>query len=241
MEVKPYSQSADSKKEQVATMFDNIAFRYDFLNHLLSMGIDKIWRRRAIRLLKSIPAPRILDIATGTGDLALAALRLKPSEIVGLDISKEMLKVAQVKVDKRGLSSTIKLMHGDSESIPFPDNSFDAITVAFGVRNFENLNRGLSEMSRVLKPGGKVVILEFSNPTQFPVKQIYGFYFKYVLPFWGGLFSKDKAAYTYLPESVRAFPEGKQFEMEMVNANLKPLKSLKQTFGVATIYFGEKL
>ncbi len=241
MEVKPYSQSADSKKEQVATMFDNIAFRYDFLNHLLSMGIDKIWRRRAIRLLKSIPAPRILDIATGTGDLALAALRLKPSEIVGLDMSKEMLKVAQVKVDKRGLSSTIKLMHGDSESIPFPDNSFDAITVAFGVRNFENLNRGLSEMSRVLKPGGKVVILEFSNPTQFPVKQIYGFYFKYVLPFWGGLFSKDKAAYTYLPESVRAFPEGKQFEMEMVNANLKPLKSLKQTFGVATIYFGEKL
>lgn len=241
MEVKPYSQSADSKKEQVATMFDNIAFRYDFLNHLLSMGIDKIWRRRAIRLLKSIPSPRILDIATGTGDLALAALKLKPSEIVGLDISKEMLKVAQVKVDKRELSSTIKLIHGDSENIPFPDNSFDAITVAFGVRNFENLNRGLSEMSRVLKPGGKVVILEFSNPTQFPVKQIYGFYFKYVLPFWGGLFSKDKAAYTYLPESVRAFPEGKQFELVMVNAKLKPLKSLKQTFGVATIYYGEKL
>lgn len=241
MEVKPYSQSTDSKKEQVATMFDNIAFRYDFLNHLLSMGIDKIWRRRAIRLLKSIPSPRILDIATGTGDLALAALKLKPSEIIGLDISKEMLKVAQVKVDKRGLSSTIKLLHGDSENIPFPDNSFDAITVAFGVRNFENLNRGLSEMSRVLKPGGKVVILEFSNPTQFPVKQIYGFYFKYVLPFWGGLFSKDKAAYTYLPESVRAFPEGDLFEAEMVKANLKSLKSLKQTFGVATIYFGEKL
>lgn len=241
MEVKPYSQSTDSKKEQVATMFDNIAFRYDFLNHLLSMGIDKIWRRRAIRLLKSIPSPRILDIATGTSDLALAALKLKPTEIVGLDISKEMLKVAQVKVDKRGLSSTIKLLHGDSENIPFPDNSFDAITVAFGVRNFENLNRGLSEMSRVLKPGGKVVILEFSNPTQFPVKQIYGFYFKYVLPFWGGIFSKDKAAYTYLPESVRAFPEGKQFEMEMVEAKLKPIKSFKQTFGVATIYFGEKL
>ncbi len=241
MEVKPYQKSNESKKSQVATMFNNIAHRYDFLNHLLSMGIDKIWRRRAINLIKNIPNPKILDIATGTGDLALAAMRLKPSSIVGLDISEEMLKVAQKKVDKKNLSQTITLMVGDSENIPFPDNEFDAITVAFGVRNFENLNKGLSEMSRVLKPGGKVVVLEFSNPTQFPIKQIYGFYFKHVLPFWGGLFSKDKAAYTYLPESVKAFPEGVLFEGEMVKANLKPIKSYKQTFGVATIYYGEKL
>ncbi|MBP8850982.1 MAG: bifunctional demethylmenaquinone methyltransferase/2-methoxy-6-polyprenyl-1,4-benzoquinol methylase UbiE [Breznakibacter sp.] len=240
MEVKPYSESSDSKKTQVAMMFNNIAHRYDFLNHLLSMGVDKIWRRRAIRLLKDLKSPRVLDIATGTGDLAIVALRLKPSEVVGLDLSKEMLKVAQVKINRKGVADIIKLMAGDSENLPFEDNSFDAITVAFGVRNFENLNKGLSEMSRVLKPGGKVVVLEFSNPDKFPIKQIYGFYFKYVLPFWGGLFSKDKAAYTYLPESVKAFPEGENFENEMKRANIKPIKRFKQTFGVATIYFGEK-
>lgn len=241
MEVKPYNKSSEGKKVQVAKMFNNIAHRYDFLNHLLSMGIDKIWRRKAIKLLKHIPHPKVLDIATGTGDLALAAMRLKPEVVIGLDISKGMLKMAQRKVNKKGLSRSIKLIQGDSENMPFLDNEFDAITVAFGVRNFENLHKGLVEMHRVLKPNGKVVILEFSNPTKFPVKQIYGFYFKNVLPFWGGLFSKDKAAYTYLPESVRAFPEGKLFEDEMIKANIRPIKSYKQTFGVATIYFGEKI
>lgn len=241
MEVKPYNKSTDSKKTQVAIMFNNIAHRYDFLNHLLSLGIDRIWRRRAIKLLKHIPKPKVLDIATGTGDLAIAAMKLKPTTIVGLDISKGMLKMAQRKVDKLKLSRTIKLMHGDSENMPFLDNEFDAITVAFGVRNFENLNKGLCEIHRVLKPGGKVVVLEFSNPTKFPIKQIYGFYFKHVLPFWGGLFSKDKAAYTYLPESVKAFPEGQLFEDEMIKAKIRPIKSYKQTFGVATIYFGEKI
>ncbi|WP_068472581.1 bifunctional demethylmenaquinone methyltransferase/2-methoxy-6-polyprenyl-1,4-benzoquinol methylase UbiE [Saccharicrinis aurantiacus] len=240
MSVTPYKTSEEGKKKQIESMFDNIAPKYDFLNHLLSFGIDKIWRRRAIGLLKNIPSPVLLDIATGTGDLAIAAMKLKPSKIVGLDLSAEMLKVGQEKIEKLNLTDTISLVHGDSENLPLSDNQFDAATVAFGVRNFENLNKGLTEICRVLKPGAKFVVLEFSNPSSFPFKHIYQFYSSKILPWWGGLFSKDKAAYEYLPESVAAFPEGQAFVKELEASGFTSLKVWKQTFGVATIYFSEK-
>ncbi len=221
-------------------MFDNIAPKYDFLNHFLSMGIDKIWRRRAINLLKGIESPEILDIATGTGDLAIASMRLKPQRVVGLDLSPEMLKVGQEKIKNKNLDHIISMVEGDSENLPFTDGEFDAAMVAFGVRNFENLQKGLCEINRVLKSGGKFMVLEFSNPTAFPFKQIYKFYSTRILPWWGGLLSKDKAAYTYLPESVAAFPEGQSFVAELEKAGFKSERVWKQTFGVATIYFASK-
>jgi demethylmenaquinone methyltransferase/2-methoxy-6-polyprenyl-1,4-benzoquinol methylase len=240
MSVTPYKSSSDGKKKQVQDMFNNIAPKYDFLNHSLSLGIDKIWRRRAIKLLKSLDAPEILDIATGTGDLAIASLRIKPKRVVGLDLSAEMLKVGKEKIQKRNLSHIISMVEGDSEKLPFKDEEFDAATVAFGVRNFENLHKGLVEINRVLKAGGKFVVLEFSNPSTFPFKQIFKFYSTRILPWWGGLLSNDKAAYTYLPESVAAFPEGEAFVAELNKAGFKSLRVWRQTFGVATIYFAEK-
>ncbi len=240
MTVKPYS-SEGSKKKQVAGMFNNIAPKYDFLNHFLSMGIDKIWRRRAINLMKDIEQPLILDVATGTGDLALEANRRLGCKVVGVDISTEMLKVAEEKIQKRGLSEMISVAEGDSENLPFESNYFDAVMVAFGVRNFENLNKGLSDMARTLKPGGKMVVLEFSKPVYFPFKQLYLFYFRYILPWLGGVISNDKAAYTYLPESVLSFPDGEKFDEELRQAGMLPIKRFKQTMGIATIYLSEKV
>ncbi|SMO78302.1 demethylmenaquinone methyltransferase [Saccharicrinis carchari] len=240
MTVKPYLSSEEGKKKQIKNMFDNIAAKYDFLNHFLSLGIDKIWRRRAIGLLKGLNHPAILDIATGTGDLAIAALRVKPERVVGLDLSPEMLKVGAAKIKKKNLDHIITMVEGDSENLPFKNAEFDAAMVAFGVRNFENLNAGLMEIARVLKPGGKFVVLEFSNPTAFPFKQLFKFYSGKILPWWGGLLSKDKAAYTYLPASVAAFPEGKAFVAELEKAGFTSEKVWKQTMGVATIYFAHK-
>ncbi|TAJ15023.1 bifunctional demethylmenaquinone methyltransferase/2-methoxy-6-polyprenyl-1,4-benzoquinol methylase UbiE [Marinilabiliaceae bacterium JC017] len=240
MSVKPYKTSERTKKQQVATMFNNIAPRYDLLNHLLSLGIDKRWRRRAINLLRELKNPVILDVATGTGDLALLAHHMLKCDITGVDISSEMLSVAQQKIKKQSVQDAVQVQLGDSEHLPFDDASFDAVMVAFGVRNFENLNKGLSEMQRVLKPGGKMVILEFSRPAFFPFKQLYFFYFKRVLPFIGGLISKDRAAYTYLPESVLNFPDGERFDAELKRVELKPVTRLKQTLGIATIYLAEK-
>lgn len=240
MTVKPYKKEEGSKKSQVAGMFNNIAPKYDFLNHFLSLGIDKIWRKKAINLLKSIPNPKILDVATGTGDLAIEANKRLGCKVVGVDISVEMLKVAEEKINRRGLTEWISVQEGDSENLPFEDHSFDAVMVAFGVRNFENLNKGLSEMCRVLKPKGKMVVLEFSKPAYFPFKQFYFFYFKHILPWLGGVISKDKDAYTYLPESVLNFPDGEAFDKELVAAGMKPIKRYKQTMGIATIYLSEK-
>ncbi len=237
--IKPY-RSEGSKKEQVAEMFDNIAYRYDFLNHFLSMGIDKIWRRKAIGELTPLQPKRILDIATGTGDLALAALKLSPSEIVGIDISEEMLVFAQKKIEKAGKSTIIKFVKGDSEQLQFTDQSFDAAMAAFGVRNFENLQMGLNEIFRILTPGGKAVILEFSQPQNCFFKSIYHFYFFKIVPLFGKMFSKDSRAYSYLPESVNAFPDGERFLEYMKNAGFSKLKNRPLTFGIASIYTGEK-
>ena len=240
IEVKPYNQVDKSKKQEVAEMFDNISARYDFLNHFLSLGIDKIWRRKAIKQLRSIPVKKIIDIATGTGDFAIAALKLNPEEVIGLDISAGMLAVGEQKMIKNKVDSIIKMQLGDSENIPYDSNYFDALTVGFGVRNFENLEMGLTEMLRVLKPGGKAVILEFSKPKRFPIKQIFGFYSRYFIPFFGKRISKDAKAYSYLPESVAAFPEGKDFEDILHKIGYKNIESTLVSGGIATIYAGIK-
>ena len=240
IEVKPYNQVDKSKKQEVAEMFDNISARYDFLNHFLSLGIDKIWRRKAINQLRSTPVKKIIDIATGTGDFAIAALKLNPEEVIGLDISAGMLAVGEQKMIKNKVDSIIKMQLGDSENIPYDSNYFDALTVGFGVRNFENLELGLAEMLRVLKPGGKAVILEFSKPKRFPIKQIFGFYSRYFIPFFGKRISKDAQAYSYLPESVAAFPEGKDFEEILHKIGYKNIESTLVSGGIATIYAGIK-
>lgn len=240
IEVKPYNQVDKSKKQEVAEMFDNISARYDFLNHFLSLGIDKIWRRKAIKQLRSIPVKKIIDIATGTGDFAIAALKLNPEEVIGLDISAGMLAVGEQKMIKNKVDSIVKMQLGDSENIPYDSNYFDALTVGFGVRNFENLELGLTEMLRVLKPGGKAVILEFSKPKRFPIKQIFGFYSRYFIPFFGKRISKDAQAYSYLPESVAAFPEGKDFEDILRKIGYKNIESTLVSGGIATIYAGIK-
>lgn len=238
--VKPYNSKDSSKKEEVAEMFNNISRRYDFLNHFLSLGIDKIWRKKAIRQLKEIEPKKILDIATGTGDFAIAALKLNPQEVIGVDISQGMLDMGIQKMKKKGYDDTIKLLLGDSEKLPFEDGTFDALTVGFGVRNYENLEKGLSDMLRVLKPGGKAVILEFSKPKKFPIKQFFGFYSKRLIPFFGKLISKDKRAYAYLPESVEAFPEGQAFKDIMEKTGYKKVDSMLVSGGIATIYSGLK-
>jgi len=232
--------STGTKKNQVKSMFNSISKKYDFLNHLLSFGIDKIWRRKAISYLKPYMPGSILDIATGTGDLAITALNIKPAKITGIDISEGMLNIGKTKIKKKKLENIINLILGDSENLQFSDNEFDAAMVAFGVRNFENLQKGLAEIQRVLKPGTPLVVLEFSKPKKFPVKQVYNFYFKNILPSVGKFFSKDKIAYNYLPDSVSKFPEGNAFLEEMKNAGFKETKEERLTFGVASIYFGLK-
>jgi demethylmenaquinone methyltransferase/2-methoxy-6-polyprenyl-1,4-benzoquinol methylase len=239
-QVTPYSNSNKSKKEQVAGMFDTIARKYDFLNHFLSLNIDKVWRKKVIKIVKKHQPRRILDVATGTGDLAIAALASNPERIDGIDISEGMLSVGKSKIKEKKLEQIIYLQKGDAEAIPFPDNTFDAITVAFGVRNFEHLQQGLKEMFRVLKPGGICVVLEFTMPHKFPFKQFYGFYFKYLLPFIGKLVSKDKSAYTYLSESVKAFPQNQFFVAEMADAGFNDNSFKPLTMGIAAIYSGKK-
>jgi demethylmenaquinone methyltransferase/2-methoxy-6-polyprenyl-1,4-benzoquinol methylase len=238
--VKPYNDRDTSKKEEVATMFNNISKRYDFLNHFLSLGIDKIWRKKAIRLLQEIQPKSVLDIATGTGDFAIAALKLKPEEVIGVDISQGMLDVGIEKMKRKGVDNIISMQLGDSEKLPFEDMRFDALTVGFGVRNYENLEQGLSDMLRVLKTDGRAIILEFSKPRKFPVKQTFGFYSKRVIPFLGKTISKDKRAYEYLPESVAAFPEGQDFLDIMKKVGYKNVDSQMVSGGIATIYWGTK-
>ncbi|MFC5272046.1 bifunctional demethylmenaquinone methyltransferase/2-methoxy-6-polyprenyl-1,4-benzoquinol methylase UbiE [Adhaeribacter terreus] len=236
MAVVPYKDASDSKKNQVAQMFNSIAGKYDFLNHFLSAGVDIYWRKKAIALLQKSKPKQILDIATGTGDLAIEALKVDPDKVTGVDISEGMLAVGREKMQKKGLSNKIELLSGDSENLQFEANSFDAITCAFGVRNFENLEKGLSEMNRVLKPGGRVVILEFSKPTAFPMKQAYNFYFKNILPVFGKMISKDQSAYTYLPESVQAFPDGRSFLGILDKVGFKQTQWQSLTFGICSIY-----
>jgi demethylmenaquinone methyltransferase/2-methoxy-6-polyprenyl-1,4-benzoquinol methylase len=239
VEVKPYNEN-ESKKVQVERMFDSISGRYDFLNRSLSFGIDVYWRKRLIAELKSLRPSNILDIATGTADVALALNTLKPKKIIGLDLSEKMLEMGRKKVARKKLNHIITLVKGDSEQLPYEDQSFDAVTVAFGVRNFENLGLGLSEMSRVLKKGGRVVILEFSRPSVFPVKQLYNFYFKYFCPWWGKLLSKDASAYTYLYDSVAAFPEGDAFTKIALQNGFSDIKTQRLTFGIVSLYTGTK-
>ncbi|NNK80502.1 MAG: bifunctional demethylmenaquinone methyltransferase/2-methoxy-6-polyprenyl-1,4-benzoquinol methylase UbiE, partial [Flavobacteriales bacterium] len=204
MSVKPYLESQDSKKEQVAQMFDNIAHKYDFLNHFFSLGIDILWRKKSIRLLRDYPSDEILDVATGTGDMAFELMKLNPKKIIGVDISVGMLDIGRKKISKRNLDDRMEFLSGDSENLEFENESFDLVTVSFGARNFENLKAGLADMHRVTKKDGKVCVLEFSQPQGFPLKQLYSFYFKRIMPLIGKLVSKDNAAYTYLPESVQA-------------------------------------
>ncbi len=239
-EVKPYSEKESSKKQQVAEMFDNISQRYDFLNHFLSLSIDKGWRKKVVKIAARSNPKNILDVATGTADLAIALTRVHPEKITGIDISAGMLSVGDKKISEKGLTSIISLQQADSENLPFEDNSFDIVTVAFGVRNFENLEKGLREIYRVLKKDGKLLVLEFSQPTAFPFRQLYQFYFKNILPGLGKLVSKDKSAYTYLPESVDAFPYGKDFNDILKKINFTQTRFEPLTFGVATIYEATK-
>lgn len=239
--VVPDITNSDSKKVQVEDMFDKIAPKYDLLNHTLSLNIDKIWRHKVVRIIGKARPTNVLDVATGTCDLAIATARkIKPQSIQGIDLSEEMLNVGRQKVERSGLSEIIRLQKADAENIPFRDNSFDAITVAFGVRNFENIEAGLSEMLRVLKPGGTCAILEFIMPDTFPVKQVYNFYFKKILPSIGRFISKHQSAYTYLPESVDAMPQRTDFTDIMQHCGYKSTRYKVLSLGIAAIYVGVK-
>jgi len=240
MTVSPYQDSEKNKKQQVEQMFDNIAPKYDFLNHFLSLGIDKLWRKKAVRILKGYQPSRVLDVATGTGDFAIETSHIAPKEIVGFDLSEQMIKVGIEKVKRLKLDHLISFKKGDSEDMPFDDNSFDAITVAFGVRNFENLEKGLQEFYRVLRPGGVAIVLEFSKPKYFPFKQLYKFYFFHILPRLGGMISKDASAYSYLPESVMAFPDDQEFLKVLAKVGFSESRQWRLTMGIATIYLGRK-
>jgi demethylmenaquinone methyltransferase/2-methoxy-6-polyprenyl-1,4-benzoquinol methylase len=233
--VTPYDRDT-AKKTQVAKMFDNIAGRYDLLNQILSLGIHKVWRRKAVNMLKGDQPKMILDIATGTGDFAIEALRLQPDKIIGVDISEGMLACGRTKLQQKQLDKKIELQTGDSENLTFADNTFDALTVGFGVRNFEHLEKGLAGMLRVLKPGGRAIILEFSKPKGFPVKQVYFFYFRYITPLIGRLFSSDQRAYSYLNESVEAFPDGADFIRILEKLGYRECAFTPLSFGIATIY-----
>ncbi|MCK5775648.1 MAG: bifunctional demethylmenaquinone methyltransferase/2-methoxy-6-polyprenyl-1,4-benzoquinol methylase UbiE [Bacteroidales bacterium] len=231
----------EGKKQQVRQMFNNIAGKYDFLNHFLSLGIDHHWRKVLVNMLKKQQPIQILDIATGTGDLAISiAKNIPDSKIIGADISEKMLEIGQKKVLKKKLDQQIKIELGDSEQLKYENEFFDAVTVAFGVRNYEDLDLGLQEMYRVTKNNGSVFILEFSKPTVFPVKQVYNFYFSAILPTLGKSVSKDNTAYTYLPESVKNFPDGKDFIQHLSKAGYKNISQKKMTFGIVSIYSGIK-
>lgn len=234
--VVPDTASNLSKKAQVAEMFNNIAGRYDFLNHFLSLGIDKGWRKKAIHEVSMANPHAILDVATGTGDMAIAAAKLLPKRIIGIDIADQMLDVGRKKINEQHLDKVIVLQTGDSESMPFATGEFDVVMCAYGVRNFEHLEAGLKEMCRVIRPGGKVVILEFSHPSKSPVKQFYKFYFRFILPTLGKLVSKHSRAYTYLPESVMAFPEGQKFCDILTKCGFSQAKARPLTFGITTLY-----
>jgi demethylmenaquinone methyltransferase/2-methoxy-6-polyprenyl-1,4-benzoquinol methylase len=239
--VVPYSQSNADKKEQVASMFDSIAKRYDFLNRFLSLGIDQGWRKKAIGYLKDKKINHLLDIATGTADMALMANRLiHPTKITGIDISEGMMQYGRIKIEQKGLSDKIQLCLGDSTAIPFEAAQFDGAMVAFGVRNFANLEKGLQEIYRVLTPNSKLVILEFSQPNSFWFKPIYTLYMKWITPTMGKLFSGNKAAYTYLNESVIAFPEGAAFLCILEQAGFKNVSQQKLSLGICSIYCGSK-
>lgn len=238
-EVKPYNTGA-SKKEEVAEMFNNISPRYDFLNHALSLGIDRLWRKRAIRELRKYQPKDILDLATGTADFAIAAAVLKPRKIDGVDISSGMLEVGREKIKAKGLENLITLRLADGESLPYSEQCFDAVTVAFGVRNYEHPERGLAEMHRILRPGGAVFVLEFSKPEKFPVKQLYHFYFRNILPLVGRVISADRSAYAYLPESVAHFPYGESFLQMLREAGFVNCRSIPLSAGIASLYIGEK-
>lgn len=236
----PYKQSNRSKKGQVEEMFDNISPKYDALNHILSLNIDKIWRRKTIQKLKPYSPTTILDIATGTGDFAVAATKLANVKITGIDISEGMLNVARKKINKKKLGGKIEFKKADSENLSFEDKTFDAAIVGFGVRNFENLNQGLSEIFRVLKPGSVFFVLEFSKPLSAPFRQIYMFYFRRILPFIGRVISKDNSAYSYLPESVNEFPDGESFLTILADVGFVKNQCFRQTFGIASIYEAHK-
>lgn len=242
--IKPFENAEGSKKEQVATMFDQIAHRYDFLNRFLSAGIDVGWRKKAIRELQSVQPKTVLDVATGTADVAILTSQLltpAPEKIAGIDISDGMLELGRKKIRERKLDHLITLYNGDSEAINFADNSFDAITVAFGVRNFANLEKGLKEMLRVLKPGGKAVILEFSKPTLPGVKALYNLYTRLVAPKAGKMIARNEAAYKYLNDSIQAFPEGRKFVSIMENCGYSGCYKKTLSLGICTIYCGSKL
>ncbi|MBP6311872.1 MAG: bifunctional demethylmenaquinone methyltransferase/2-methoxy-6-polyprenyl-1,4-benzoquinol methylase UbiE [Flavobacteriales bacterium] len=238
MTVTPYSPDG-SKRQQVEQMFDAISPKYDLLNRLFSLGIDQGWRRKVMRDVTKEPVQKLLDVATGTADLAIMAAKHVP-EVIGVDISEGMLSYGREKVTKKGLDQQVKLQQADSIALPFADGTFDAITVAFGVRNFEELQRGIAEMQRVLKTNGRLFVLEFSKPQKTPMKQLFRFYFHRVMPFVGKAVSKDNAAYTYLPKSVEAFPEGADFLKIMVSAGLRECKAESLTGGIASLYTGRK-
>ena len=239
-QVVPYKNQKENKKKQVRQMFDGISKDYDLLNRVISGGIDVRWRKNVVSYLIPEKPKKILDIATGTADLAIELTKTNAEEIVGLDISPGMLEIGKQKVASKGMDKVIKMVIGDSEKLDYNDAYFDAITVAFGVRNFENLDKGLQEINRVLRPGGNLVILETAVPTNFPMKQFYGFYTQKVLPILGSLFSKDKAAYRYLSDSAAAFPFGKVFNNILLKNGFIEVKDLPQTLGVASIYCAKK-
>jgi demethylmenaquinone methyltransferase / 2-methoxy-6-polyprenyl-1,4-benzoquinol methylase len=228
------------EKHYVQSLFDSIAYRYDLLNHLLSGGVDFYWRRRAIEQLRAIAPKRILDVATGTADFALAAMRLRPGQVIGIDIAENMLAIGRKKIADRGLERVITLRQGEAEGLEVGDGSMDAAIVAFGARNFEDLHKGLQEMHRVLRVGGRIVVLEFSHPRRFPFRQFYFFYFRRILPFVGEIISKSGHAYTYLPDSVMRFPEGDEFLQILRDVGFREVRQQRLTFGIATIYTGDR-
>lgn len=239
--ITPYKNSNEGKKEQVAQMFNTISGTYDGLNRVISWGSDVKWRKFVVEKVAEIQPKKVLDVATGTGDLAIALTHIKGLHVVGLDISEGMLAVGKEKIEKKNLSSRIELMLGDSENLPFDSASFDAVTVAFGVRNFENLEKGLSEIFRVIRPGGRLVVLETSVPEKFPFKQGYFIYTKFIMPLIGKVFSKDRSAYAYLSKSASAFPYGKKFHEILTNTGFSKTKYYPKTLGgVATIYVANK-
>ena len=240
-EIVPFKESEQTKKDQVADMFNSIAFKYDFLNRFLSAGIDIWWRKKAIAELKELNPKTVLDVATGTADVAILTHKiLHPEKIIGIDISDGMLEIGRKKLTDKQLNPYITLQNGDSANLPFEDNQFNAITVAFGVRNFQLLEKGLGEMYRVLKPGGKMVVLEFSKPSAPLFKQFYHLYMNIITPTIGNFFSKNREAYQYLNDSVQAFPEGQSFLNIMNGAGFTQTYLKKLSFGICTIYCGSK-